>query len=170
MKIICLLLVLMLCSGCAAKPVWEYVQDEPSVQTGVWQQEAYSIEMAIPAKTDLVLEAEGEKLYVMQDGAYELSSHVFLASSMESAVKYLSGQSAEHMTVIGSKRFDLPEYHFAWYTQTEQGGRLCQADLVMDGIRCYAVVTNVAEDEAKAYESVSRQVFSSFGRFLDEGV
>ena len=172
MKVIALaILLLLLGSGCTAETVWETVEDTlPPQQVSGWQRQAYSIEAAMPQDAEFLgSNAEGS-LYTVHDGAMEIQTARFLASDLDSAVKHLSGLRAEKLTVIQTTRFGLPEYQFGWYTVTEQGGRLCQADLVMDGTCCYAVVTSVAEAENKAYQEACRQVFASFGLYFDEEV
>ena len=171
MKVLVLaLLLVMLTGGCASQEAWETVDDALPQQVGAWQTQAYSIQVALPMGAEFVgADTEGS-LYAVEDGELEIRTATFLASELNAAVKHLSGLQAERMTVVQTTRFGLPEYHFAWYAQTEEGGRVCQADLVMDGLCCYAVVTSVPEDNGKDYQQTCRQVFSSFGLSFDEGV
>ncbi len=173
MKIVsCLLLLSMLLCGCAAaEPTWETVDDVlPSDPVSAWQEEAYTITIGVPAQTELLATSNGWKLYAAESGDYEIQTGTFLASSLDSAVRQLSGYDAGRLLIVETTRFDLPEYQFAWYSDGEEGGRLSQADLVMDGYRCYAVVCSRAEAAGSAYDSSIRQVFSSFGLHYDEGV
>lgn len=171
-KMLLLFCLVLLLSGCgAAAPVWETVDDTlPAEPVGSWLEDAYTIVVDAPEGTDLLASTDGCQLYGTASGDYEVETDVFLASSLDSAVRQLSGYDSDRLLIVETTRFSLPEYHFAWYTETEAGGRLYQADLVMDGTCCYAVVCSSLESAGNAYDSDSRQVFSSFGLYYDEGV
>lgn len=171
-KLSLLLCLVLLLSGCgAAAPVWETVEDAvPAEPVSSWLEDAYTILVDIPEEADLLAAKDGCELYGTASGDYEVETTVFLASSLDSAVRQLSGFDSDRLLVIQTTRFGLPEYQFAWYTETEAGGRLYQADLVMDETRCYAVVCSSLEAVGNAYDASSRQVFSSFGLYYDEGV
>ena len=169
-KIACLLLIVLLLSGCS-RPAWETVEDEmPEVPAAQWLDETYTIEIGVPADTELLESKEDWKVYSTQNGEFEVETRKFLASGLGDAVKTLTGYSQEQLTIMETSRFDLPEYQFVWVTQTQQGSRLCRADLVMDGADCYAVVCSTLEQVGTAYEPQVRQAISTFGLFMDEGV
>ncbi len=173
MKICSLLLCLvLLLSGCsAAAPVWETVDDVmPAQPAGSWLDQASTILIGVPEGLELLASADGYCLYGDPSGDYEVETSIYLASSLDSAVRQLSGYDADRLLIIETTRFNLPEYHFAWYSETEEGGRLNQADLVLDGTSCYAVVCSSLEASGNAYDQETRQVFSSFGLYFDEGV
>lgn len=170
MKALLIMLLAALLTGCSAETVWERVTDSDLRTEAVWQAQAYTVQLAIPAQAELTERSDGVMLYSVDDGSCEISSHVFLASSADSAVYYLSGLRSSRLNVIETTRFGLPEYHFAWFAQTEAGGRIYQADLVMDGTHCYAVMTSAAEERAKDYDELFRQVFSGFGLSAPDAV
>lgn len=160
-KIACLAGLLVLLTGCST-PAWETVEDFlPSQPVSGWLETAYEIRIGLPEQAELTWEAEGCKLY--EAGDLEIETDTFLASGLDSAVRRLSGYEAERVSILQTKRFDLPEYQFAWYSQTGEGGRLCRADLVIDGTVCYAVVCSAPEDAGNLLEEETRQVFASFG-------
>lgn len=159
-----LVLLSLLLTGCGSGFVWEQVQDEmPSQQVGCWQEEAYILRIGMPANMALTEEAEGVSFYETEDGACQAEMRTFLASDLNTAVRELSGFEADRLTVLKTTRFDLPMYRFAWYCQTAEGGRLCQAMLVMDGSVCYAAVCSTAEEAGDRYREEIRQVFAGFG-------
>lgn len=170
MKKILLCCLLVFLTGCSTETVWETVEDSQSEVKQVWQEQSYTVEIPVLQTMTLVEETYNEQLYVLEGENYEVSSFTYLASSLNSAVKYLSGLEAAEMTVIETSRFGLPEYHFAWYTQTEQGGYLCQADLVMDDTACYAVVVRAPEESSADYAAYSKKVFSAFGLYYREKI
>lgn len=171
-KCVFLLCLLLLFSGCsAASAAWETVDDVmPAQPASSWLDQAGSILIGVPEGLELLASSDGCFLYGDPDSGYEVETSIYLASSLNSAVRQISGFDADRLLIIETTRFDLPEYHFAWYAETAEGGRLNQADLVMDGVCCYAVVCSSPEADGNAYEQETRQVFSSFGLYYDEGV
>ena len=158
----CLLLMLLL-TGCSV-PVWETVDDTiPAQPVAVWQDEAYEIQVGVPEGTQLLEETEGCRLYSSENGELEIQTLTFLTAGLENAVREISGFSSEALTILQTQRFSLPEYQFAWVSQTDQGARLYRADLVLDGSCCYAVVCSSLEDAGDYYAFQARQVFSTFG-------
>lgn len=157
------LVLLLVLSGCSA-PVWETVNDAMEDGTElVWQERAYALQIGVPDGVFLTEETEEGKLYATKDGELEIETRLFLSSGPDHAVKELSGFAQEDLTVLQTQRFGLPEYQFAWVSQTEMGTRLYRADLVMDGTCCYAVVCSSLEEAGEYYAFQARQVFSSFG-------
>ncbi len=154
-----LTLLLLFLTGCGMQvETWETVGDTIAVaETAVGD---YDITVGLPeaALTDQTgncCRYETENLLV--------ETSTFQATDLNDAVRYLSGFEAEKLTILKTVRFDLPEYQFAWYCQTAEGGRLCRADLVMDGMTCYGVVCSFPEEAGEAAWTEARQVFSAFG-------
>lgn len=165
--IVLLGLFLMLC-GCQVQPVWEHVEDlQPAGNTAPWQEMAYDIQVDLPEQAVMVGQHNQETLYLAGDT--EIQTTTFLASDYEAAVEQLSGYKADRLNILRTSRFDMPEYQFAWYSQTEEGGRLYRADLVMDSMTCYAVVCSAPEME-ESFGEQARQVFASFGLSAAEPV
>ena len=162
MKTVCLvLMILLLLTGCGAAPVWETVEDfVPEVPVSAWQEDARTVQIRVPEGTVLAEAADGYQLY--EAGELLIETSTFLASDLDTAVRRLSGYERDRLMILQTTKFDLPEYQFAWYSQTEEGGRLCRADLVMDGMTCYAVVCSTPEAAGDSYDTQSRQVFASF--------
>ena len=100
----------------------------------------------------------------------EVETRVFPASDMASAVKVLSGYEEDRLNILQTERFDMPEYQFAWVTQTECGQRLSRADIVIDETACYAIVCSTLEQSGNAHAEDVRQVMATFGLYTDEGV
>lgn len=151
---VCCLTFLLLC-GCAARPVWETVDDlEPAAA-----ESACEIVVSLPEQAVEVASRAGETLY--EAGELEVMTTSFVAADLDAAVKALSGYAADRLTIIRTERDGLPEYRFAWYSETEQGGRLYRADLRMDDMQCYAVVCSAPETDA-AFADRCSEVFSSF--------
>ncbi len=148
-------------TGCSAAPVFETVEDfMPVSPVSTWQEEAWEISVDLPQEAQLTGTDGDTCLYEI--GELEVLTSRFLAANLDDAVKQLSGFAPDRLNILQTTRFSMPEYQFAWYSQTAEGGRLCRADLVMDGVTCYAVVCTAPEDMAAFHDS-TRQVFSTFG-------
>lgn len=159
-KLVCMIAAVLLLSGCS-RTVWETVDDTDLSPHPVSQQ-VYGIELD-PTKNMTLLDSdEAGSLYTTQNGELEIETRTFVSSDLNSAVELLSGLSADTMTVLQTDRFGLDEYQFAWVTHTEQGQRLCRADLLMDGVNCYAVVCSTLEEVGNTFEEDLRHVFATF--------
>lgn len=164
---ICCALLALLC-GCAS-PVWETVADDvPQEASAVWQEEAYTITLGLPQAAVLQEADAGRSCYRVAETGLEITTEVFLASEQDSALRHVSSQPADSLTVLKTSRFGLPEYQFAWYEA--ETGKLCRADLVMDGMTCYAVVCATPEAAGDSLLDEVRAVLASFGLYRDEGV
>lgn len=156
------ILPLCLCwlCGCSAQSVWETVDDElPAAAT------VYEMQVALPEQAVQVESSGSAALYEV--GEMEIITSTFAARDLDAAVRMVSGFAADRLTILQTERFDLPEYQFAWYSQTAEGGKLCRADVVMDGMYCYAVVCSAPEGQ-RDFAAQCQQVFSTFGLFTPE--
>lgn len=170
MKVICLMAMLFLLSGCT-KPVWETVEDEVPVTAVVgWQESAYEIQLGVPDGLELLEETGDRTWYGGEQSLLEVETSRFLAADWQGAVEALTGVPAEQLTVLQTSRFDLPEYQVAWIAATEEGIRLYRANLVMDDMTCYAVVCSRPEEAGTGLDQEISQVFSTFGLYVEEGV
>ena len=162
--------LLVFLTGCS-RPVWEMVNDVPEDVVNASSTDAgYQIETSLPQDMEILAQTDEWCIYTNVDGSLEVETRTFPASNIDLAVKVLSGYDAEQLNVLQTERFDLPEYQFAWVSQTECGQWLHRADLVIDGTDCYAVVCSTLEQAGNTYADEVRQVFSAFGLYTDEGV
>lgn len=161
--------IFLLLTGCSS-PVWETVEDTMDVSAASWVESGYSIDISLPQGMECLCSEPGWEIYSTANGDFEVETRAFLASDLNTAVYMLTGYEASQMNILQTERFDLPEYQFAWVTCTEQGSKLCRADMVMDGTDCYAVVCSSLENAGDLYASETRRVISAFGLYTDEGV
>ncbi len=155
MKWLVVICCLILLTGCGAQPVWETVEDGIPEELPVLH--TYEIALDLPLT---YLGGSGENI-LYQSGTAEVETVSFYAADLDAAVRQLSGFSPEQLNMVKTVRDDLPEYQFAWFSQTEEGGRLFRADLVMDGTACYAVVCS-APETSEDFHAQARAVFSAF--------
>ncbi len=165
------LLLPVFLTGCQAEtvPQWETVDDE-LVEVIEVIQEPYAMTFGIP--DDAVLEvfasSDTRKVYLQENGDYEITSEALRADSIADVVQELTGFSMEDLTVMQTLRGSLPEYQFAWTSNTGSGGIVSRATVLDDGGYFYALVFSVQESCGDQYQDCAQSVFSSFGIYADE--
>ena len=156
------------CCGCAATTTWETVDDEIVEASGP-AEEPYIITFGVPSDVDAMPLTDGNRsLYVQEDGDYEILSDVVTAPNHLAAIEQVSGFAAEELDVLETTRFGLPEYRFAWVSESDEGSYVSQAAVVEDGSYYYALVFSVREEAGNAYQDCAEAVFSSFGIYGNE--
>lgn len=155
MRWLILVWCLLLLTGCGAQPVWETVED--IIPTDGQILHTYDISLDLP----LTYLGGNDRNCLYASGSVEVETTSFYAVGLDEAVRQLSGFLPGQLNMIKTVRNDLPEYQFAWYSETEEGGRLFRADLVMDDTACYAVVCS-APETAEGFHEQARAVFSAF--------
>lgn len=164
-------LVFLLCA-CAHRSeiVWETVDDDLSETVGAWS-DTYAI--FVPTADDVAVfaptAAQTETVYAPESGDYTMVTKTYLAADLESAVRQLSGFGASELQIVQTTRHGLPEYRFAWYEPSGESGRVCRADLIMDGERCYACVFSVQEAVGGKYASLIADTFAHLSLRESEG-
>lgn len=161
----------LLCA-CAAQPqtAWETVDDELLLECASWQDGARQISFDVPdgAVAQSYAEDGARQIYAAKDGAYEIVSEVLLETSVQSLVRSVTGFDPERVQLIQTSRGDLTEYQFAWYSGSDEGGRLYRADAVLDEPYCYVLLFSTSEQSGTSYDSIAEAVFASM-RLTDGG-
>ncbi len=157
------------CCGCASDAVtWETVDDEIVEASGP-AEEPYIITFGVPSDVDANPLTDGSRsLYVQEDGDYEILSDVVTAPNHDAAIEQVSGFPADELDVLETTRFGLPEYRFAWVSESDEGSYVSQAAVVEDGNYYYTLVFSAREEVGNAYDSCAEEVFASFGIYGNE--
>ncbi len=158
-----LVLAAVVLSGCAAQYVWETVDDTLPAQAASVLEGAYRLDFDVPddALAPVFSDDGTTASYEQTNGLYEISAQTILSSSLDGVIRRLSGFEPEQVQVLKTRRFGLPEYQFAWYQTGAEGGQLCRADVLCDGITYYALTFSVNEEAAAEYDAAARHVFES---------
>jgi len=163
-----LCLTAALLAGCQAEVQWETV-DDTVIEASAPAEEPYVIIFGVPTDADLApMSEEGRKLYVQEEGDYEILSDVITAPNLDQALRQVSGFGEGEIDVVETRRFGLPAYRFAWASASDEGNYLSQASLVADGNYYYALIFSVHEEEGTAYDDCAEAVFDSFGLYGNE--
>lgn len=166
-RLLALAFVLAALSGCARKTVvWETVDDSVDTEVLAPTQSSYVLHFDLPEDVQARQE-DGNTCYVQEDGDYRIESRYLVADSADSAAHMLTGSSLRELGAIETSRCGLPEYRFAWYEQEDS--ELCQADLIVDGRSCYALIFSRKEDAAGSYDTTAGRIFASLCLDGDEG-
>ena len=171
-RLLLLLPLIFLLCACADRSeiVWETVDDDCAESVGAWS-DTYAI--FIPLSDDVAVlaptPAHTETVYAPESGEYSLVTKTYLASDLESAVRQLSGFGASELQLLQTTRHGLPEYRFAWYEPSGENGRVCRADLICDGDRCYACVFSVQESAGGKYAALIADTFAHLSLRESEG-
>lgn len=156
------------CCGCAAATTWETVDDEIIEASGP-AEEPYIITFGIPSDVEVEPLTDGTRsLYVQEDGDYEILSDVLTAANHEEAIELVSGFAPDELDVVETTRFGLPQYRFAWVSESDEGSYVSQAAVVEDGSYYYALVFSAREEVGNTYDECAEAVFSSFGIYGNE--
>lgn len=99
--------------------------------------------------------------YEQVDGAYDVYTQILTDVRIEEALREITGQDAETLTVLKTDRCGLPEYRTSWYTMSEQGGRVHRASVLYDGNICYCVSFSMPEENTADWTKSMQTILDS---------
>ena len=155
--------LLLALAGCQAQVQWETVDDE-AVSVSAPASEPYVITFGVPEGTSKQeISNSHQTLYVQKDGDFEILSDVLVASSLDDAVRQVSGFGADELTLVETDQSGMTKYQFAWASSGDEGGYVSRAAMVEDLGYYYVLVFSTREEVGNAYDDCAEAVFSSFG-------
>ena len=158
-KIIVMLMMSLLLSGCGAKETLETVADDIPLQPVLAEPAQISVRLPDNAVSP-VLESDSEQVYLCED--YEISIETRASGDLGGTITALTGFDPEQLTVMHTKQDDADRYEFVWVSAGEMGDRLGRGVVLDDGSYHYCMsVLRDAEDQKKS-QVVWSDVFSSF--------
>ena len=157
-KIGCLVLVMLLLSGCAAEETFETVADE-LVQSVMAQPREISVHLPENAVSP-VLEGEGEQVYLCE--SYEIIIETLASGDLTGTIQAVSGYSKEELTILETQWQDVTRYEFVWAAAGENGDRLGRAVILDDGQYHYCMSVLRDAETAEDSQIVWSDVFNSF--------
>jgi len=158
MKIIVLIALAVLLTGCGAKETMETVSDD-FAQPVMAQMRQVHISLPEDAAAP-VLESERGAVYACDD--YEVYQQVLSAGDLGATVREVSGFDPENLTVLSSFRQDCKRYDFVWAAASDQGDRVGKGCILDDGSYHYVLTVLGNAETAGEYETVWREIFDSF--------
>lgn len=146
MKIICVLLVFLLLTGCGAQPVFEKVED-PWVEVDVKQKELV-VKLPSDAASPVLQSPETGRLYLCN--GYVLTLQTLSGGDLDATMRQITGFSKEQLTYMQTRDGAVDKYSCVWSSAGEDGDHVGRAVILDDGSYHYAVT--VMADFASAGE------------------
>lgn len=164
-KVIVLLLITVLLTGCGAEETFETVEDVIPVEPVVSPQQFF---VSLPdAAATPTFQDDSSELYVYED--YTISKQVLQSGDMEKTIQTLTGQPSEHLDIIRTFQDGCDRYDFVWTSAGEEGLQLGRACILDDGDYHYALTTMAKEESAGQLRETLQDMFDSC-RLLDPDV
>ena len=160
-RMIVLMTVLGLLSGCGAAETYELVTDEPVQQVSAQPREMHFFlaeETAMPA-----METDSGKLYLC--GEYDVMSQIFDGGDLERTIRQVSGFSPNDLTVIQTEFENVKKTEFVWTSAAEEGHRICRAIILDDGNYHYVLSATVPAERIEEYQEIWNGIFETFKLF-----
>ncbi len=168
MLLLSLLLILMLAACGKEEQEVETISDVvPPVAN---EQPVFVLTVALPDDVieQTYAETSDRHVYQQQDGDYEVVTEILYDVGIEEALRSVTGQSSEQLTVLKTERYSMPEYRTSWYTMGDEGGRINRASILYDGAVCYCVSFSAPEEKAAEVQDRMESVLSSIGLSMEE--
>ena len=164
-KLVVLMLIPVLLSGCKVQETFETVEDLPVVQVAAAPQQFFvSLPTEIAAPT---FQSDREELYVCED--YTISKQILESGDLERTIITLAGRPKEELDVIQTLQDTYDRYDFVWTSAGEEGLQVGRACILDDGNYHYALTTMAGEETAGQMRETLQDMFDSC-RLLDPDV
>ena len=157
-KIVSVLLIAVLLTGCGARETYETVADVPVVPAMATPRE---ITVRLPQDAVApVLDGEGEQVYLCDD--YEILVEIMESGDLTETIRSLSGYDREELTVMETFLNGISRYEFVWACAGETEDRIGRAVVLDDGSYhyCLSLIRDASTTEGS--QIVWDDIFSSF--------
>lgn len=157
-KCFCLLMLILLLTGCRAEETFETVSDE--LLLPVMAQPGH-ISVELPGETAMpVIENDSGRIYICND--YEIVIQTLESGDLEKTMQTVSGLSREDLTVMETFSDGVSRYEFVWAAAGEAGEQVGRGIILDDSSYHYCMsVLRDADATSKSHINWDR-VFSSF--------
>ena len=158
MKLVTLLLLTLLLTGCGKAEVYETVNDEAAQSVSAQPREVFfdlAQEPVLPA-----MESDSGTLYLCGD--FDVVVHTCQGGDLEKTVQQVSGFSPEELTVIRTEDTDADRYEFVWTSATDFGQQIGRATVLDDGNYHYILSATVDAELIEEYQEIWNGIFESF--------
>ena len=158
MKLLVLLMVVLMLTGCSPAQVYETVTDEPALPVSAQPREIrfdLAQEPILPA-----METDGGQLYLCDD--FDVMVQTMDAGDLNDTVYRISGFLPEELTLIQTEEGDVDKYEFVWTSATDEGHRIGRATVLDDGQFHYAMSATVNAELMEEYQEIWNGIFESF--------
>lgn len=158
MKIITMMILALLLSGCARAETYETVTDEAAQSILAQPREIFfdlAQEPVLPA-----MESDSGTLYLCGD--FDVVVHTCQSGDMQNTVREVCGFLPEELTVIRIEEVDVDRYEFVWTSATDLGQEIGRATVLDDGNYHYILSATVDAELIEEYQEIWNGIFESF--------
>lgn len=157
-KLVLIILMMGLLTGCGAEETFETVGDEQAQQVVSQQRQIY-VELPGEAASPAV-ESDSGRLYLCGD--YEICIQTLEGGNRAATVAALSGYAPEELTVMELEREDVQCWTFVWTSAGETGDRVGRAMVLDDGSYHYCISVLADAETARQNQAVWDRMFETF--------
>lgn len=141
-KLILVLGLAAILSGCAAQQTFETVQDVYAAPAALHQ-----LRLTLPDEAALFVMEDGSGSCFYECDGYTLTTQTLAGGELDQTLRLLTGYGADGLTVITTSRDGLRRYDGVWTAAGEGGDQVGRFTVLDDGTNHYAV-TVMAEANA----------------------
>lgn len=141
-KLLVILFVVLLLTGCGEQETFETVEDMIPVQP-VASPQQFFVSLPDGAAAPTFQDETGGELYVCQ--GYTISKQILESGDLEKTVQTLSGCPKEELQILKTVWGEYDRYDFVWTAAGEDGLQLGRACILDDGNYHYTLSTLTEE-------------------------
>ena len=157
-KVLAILLVVLLLTGCGGQETFETVDDMLPVEPVAAPQQFF-VSLPDEAAAPTFQDETGGELYVCQ--GYTISKQILDSGDLEKTVQTLSGRPKEELQILKTVWSGFDRYDFVWTAAGEDGLQLGRACILDDGNYHYALSTLAEENSAGALRQTLSDMYES---------
>lgn len=157
-KLLLLVLMLLMLTGCAVQPTFETVDDLPVSQTA---EPAKELQLSLPDNAaSPTMESEDGACYY-DCGDYVLTTQIVSAGDLNSTLRTVTGFTAENLSHMKTKQQGVERYDCVWTAAGEGGDTVGRAVVLDDGVYHYAVTVMADAENAGELMGQWKTILSS---------
>ena len=156
-KLCCLLVLVLLLTGCAAEPTFEGVQDVYAPEAAP---ESRKIGLTLPEDASAQVLAGSSGVLYFCDG-YEVTAETFVSGDLNATILSLTGFPQEALTLLETKHGDVDRYECVWTSVSGEGQRVSRAVILDDGSYHYCVCVSADSGDAGALQDTWQALLGS---------
>ena len=157
-KILVILLMVVLLTGCREQETFETVDDMIPVQP-VASPQQFFVSLPDEAAAPTFQDESGGELYVCQ--GYTISKQILESGDLEKTVQTLSGCPKEELQILKTVWSEYDRYDFVWTAAGEDGLQLGRACVLDDGNYHYTLSTLTRENASGDLQKTFSDMYDS---------
>ena len=157
-KVLIVLLMTAMLSGCGTQETFETVEDLIPVLPVASPQQFY-VSLPEEAASPTFTQDDSGECYVC-DG-YTLSKQILESGDLEKTLMHLSGKRAEELQLMKTQQDTCQRYDFVWTAAGEEGLQLGRACILDDGNFHYTLSVMAQEETSGQLQPMLQEVFDS---------